>query len=76
MPILRLFLRHRLLIEFFYLRSLSLFQHDLLEFMDDEVLPDASYAILAVLLGVDADDASGRLDLVLVDFLLLKDVLG
>ena len=76
MPIFGPFLGNRVCVEFFDLRSLSLFQHDLLEFVNDEVLPDTSDAILAVLLGVDAHDASGRLDLLLVDFLLLKDVFG
>ena len=75
-PIFGPFLGNRVMVELFNLRSLSLLQHDLLEFVNDKVLADASDAILAVLLGVDAHDAGGRLDLVLVDFLLLKDVFG
>ena len=75
-PVLRLFLRNRVLIQLFDFCSLSLLQHDFLEFVNDKVLPNAGDAVLAVLLGIDANDASRRLDLVLVNFLLLKDVLG
>ena len=57
MAMLRPFLWNRDFIQLFNLRSLSLLQHDFLEFVNDKVLPDAGDAVLAVLLGVDANDA-------------------
>ena len=49
---------------------LSLLQHDLTELVDDEVLAYASNSILAILLGVDADNASRLLEFVLIDILV------
>ena len=64
------------MLEVFDFCSPSLLQHDFLEFVDDKVLADTCDSIFAVLLSVDANDTGRRLDLFLVDFLLLQDVFG
>ena len=43
---------------FIHLLSSSLFQHELLELVNDEVLAYSSHPILAVLLSVYADNAT------------------
>ena len=55
-----------------HLSSSSLLQHELLELVNDEVLADPSDAILAVLLGVDPDNASWLLALLILFSLVME----
>ena len=50
-------------------------QNELLELVNDEVLTDTSDSILAVLLGVDADNTSGLLALLSITFLIVENAL-
>ena len=65
----------RILLHLIHLFSPSLFQHELLELVDDEVLANSSDSVLAVLLGVDPDDACWLLTLLTVAFLVVENTL-
>ena len=67
--------RNRLLLHFIHLFSPSLFQHEFLELVDDEVLPNPSDSVLAVLLSVDPDNACRLLTLLTVTLLVMENAL-
>ena len=64
-----------ILLHLIHLFSPSLFQHELLELVDDEVLANSSDSVLAVLLGVDPDYACWLLTLLTVAFLVVENTL-
>ena len=67
--------RQRIFLYLIHLFSLSLFQHELLELVDDEVLPNPSDSVLAILLSVDPDDACRLLTFLTVTLLVVENTL-
>ena len=69
------FFKFRVCLGIIDLIVLPFLQHNLLELVDDKVLADASDSVLAILLGVNAYDASGLLTFIQLCILFMKDTL-